>query len=194
VPPLRSARSNHKNCDLLRPSYADGVRPARGLRLLLPLHKGYVVNKKKVFWTIALGVAVATLSAPVIGSNSVYQPAPSQETQTQLNSILTEQLAEMLASDKSLSPAQQKSRSRAWFDYATGTLTIDLGKEFIPKDDVSEDEDLRGRLAESLATIIQDSVTVKEIKFLYNGKSAYFYHPSQLPRPEPSPVPHARPQ
>lgn len=142
------------------------------------------MNKQRLLGKIALSIALATPATPVIGGNT-QTPMPSREIQKEIDALLSEQLQALLGSDKALTPAQQKSRSSASIDYATGSLTIDLGKEFIPKEDVAEDEDLRGWLAMSLIAIIQDTVTVKEIKFLYDGKSAYFYHPSQLPRPEP---------
>jgi hypothetical protein len=107
----------------------------------------------------------------------------TQASKSEVNKMLTEYLRDLIDKKANIPASRKKGYVRASVYPDTGLLLIDLGTEYLPRSSVIEVEDFQRLLSTNAHSLVEDVMTVKEIKFLYGGKEIFYYFPEEEPKP-----------
>jgi hypothetical protein len=107
----------------------------------------------------------------------------TQANRSEINKMLTEYLRDLIDRKANIPASRKKGYVRASVNPDTGLLLIDLGTEYLPRSSVGEVEDFQNLLGTNAHSMVEDVMTVKEIKFLYGGKEIFYYFPDEEPKP-----------
>jgi hypothetical protein len=111
---------------------------------------------------------------------------PTEENRTEVNALLTSHLRNFINNSVRIPPSRKKGYVRAAVDAESGIVTIDLGKEYLPRNSVVEIEDFQHSLGIEAQELLRGVVQYKGLQLLFEGRDIFYYFPEEAPKPRKS--------
>ncbi|MBH1430560.1 hypothetical protein I5U42_04475 [Stenotrophomonas maltophilia] len=132
-----------------------------------------------------IGTGVVAILALAVGFGAPSPAAADQggaqfdaaETDGELDAVLTGRAQEILDRSPRLEGQTRDIRVRVRFDLGTGTLRVDFGPGFIPRNHGASFEDQHDAFGHELTLIAEQALPVASIVYLYEGRPREDYFP-----------------